>query len=418
MHEHTSSYNAEPQAVKHAIFDMNEGPVDVLLYSNLVRVVDPLRDLNQPGWNTKYLIIDPRNFDPKKNEGFKGLRDGDSLVLGRNNTYDRFNFSNNVSGEHVRISLEDDELVIEDLNSKNGTFVLQQSIEYPEYDQPTEYASDTPETKKLDIYEAIGKTAASEKHPDHNDDSVLVNEEAKLIAVFDGVGGMPGSNQASAIAAEVINNKLGEPETISDERFLSAMMSNALQACHKSILAQNNGDKIATTATVLKQFKNEQGDDCVAIANVGDSRAYLFRDNKLLQLTLDHSSNYANLSREEAKQLQIKFSEVTDISQLTADEQKAFAKRGSISEALGPRDDYLPAVETLTLQSKPGDKYILVTDGIHDNLTSSEIEATIANSSTGDEIIDNLINNAKQRAQDDGHLRAKKDDMTVAMIQL
>lgn len=418
MHEQTNSYNVEPQAVKHAIYDMREGPVDVLLYSNLVQIVDPVRDLQQPGWNAKYLVIDPNSFDPKENTGFKGLRDGDSMVLGRNNTYGRFNFSNNVSAEHVRISLEDDELVIEDLNSKNGTFVIQKSVENPHYDQSVEHISDTQETRKIDIYEAKGKTVPSEKHPDYNDDSVLINENAKLIAVFDGVGGLPGSSQASAIASEAVNNQLSKLDNISDARFMEAMMSNALQKSHQSILAQNNGEKIATTATVLKQFKNEQGEDCVAIANVGDSRAYLYRDNKLMQLTLDHSSNYDNLSIDEAKQLQVKFSEVNDISQLTTEEQQAFKKRGSIREALGPSDEYLPKIDTLTIKSMPGDKFILVTDGIHDNLTSSEIESTIANSKNSDEIIDNLINNAKKRSQDDKHLRAKKDDMTAALMNL
>jgi hypothetical protein len=83
-----------------------------------------LQIVRNTSWNADYLLIDPKTFDPNNpTKGFKGIRKGESFIVGRDHPW-RFEFPNTVSRNHAKIELtKDEELVIEDLNSTNGTVV-------------------------------------------------------------------------------------------------------------------------------------------------------------------------------------------------------------------------------------------------------------------------------------------------------
>jgi len=95
-------------------------PIDVYLADKRLQIIDVRND---PGWNADYLLIDPTTFDPRNpTTGYKGIREGESFIIGRNNPW-RFEFPNTVSRKHLEIGLRGGKLIIEDLGSTNGTTV-------------------------------------------------------------------------------------------------------------------------------------------------------------------------------------------------------------------------------------------------------------------------------------------------------
>ena len=123
---------------------------------------------------------------------------------------------------------------------------------------------------------------------ENNQDTFLIDEDIKLYAVADGMGGHKGGGTASAIAVKTLHNFLKEAyqsEDFSPETYLTTAFQTAnTQVFNKS--QENNKQLIGmgTTLVACMIWKNK-----VFFANVGDSRAYLFRDSYLWRITEDHS---------------------------------------------------------------------------------------------------------------------------------
>jgi len=115
-----------------------------------------------------------------------------------------------------------------------------------------------------------------------NEDALLVAGEDGLVAVFDGLGGHPAGDVASATAAASLRDSgLGTASTAED-------LVAALQAAHDAVGAAADGDPgrtgMATTAVVATLAGGT-----ALVAHVGDSRAYLRDgDGRLEQVTRDH----------------------------------------------------------------------------------------------------------------------------------
>ena len=98
-------------------------PIKVILPSGQVLEIGDRRILNMNGSNVDFLIIDRKELTTSKVQaGFKGLREGERVTLGRQNP-GRFRFADNVSRQHLEIGREKGKIIIRDLNSKNGTKV-------------------------------------------------------------------------------------------------------------------------------------------------------------------------------------------------------------------------------------------------------------------------------------------------------
>ncbi|MCZ0932499.1 MAG: protein phosphatase 2C domain-containing protein [Oligoflexia bacterium] len=121
-----------------------------------------------------------------------------------------------------------------------------------------------------------------------NQDSLLVDEELQLYAVADGMGGHKGGEIASSISIKALQSYLKSAvreEDFSPEKYLiPAFQSANSQVFEKS--QENNKELIGmgTTLVVCMIWKNK-----AFFGNVGDSRAYLFRDSYLWRITEDHS---------------------------------------------------------------------------------------------------------------------------------
>jgi PPM family protein phosphatase len=279
----------------------------------------------------------------------------------------------------------------------------------------------------------------SERHPERNEDSFIVDRRHGLVAVFDGVGGSVAGEVASQIAAQVLKQgwskalknqpKAGRdglvPYTDLDvPAILTQLVANAHQEIRhdseKKALSQNERspwlDDQATTLATAVLIKQRNTDIYTLIhAHVGDSRIYLLRENEQLKRLTDDDSiltelvNNGELNEEEA----LYIDQATDPNELSELEYICFQQRNGITQALG--DAQSPEVHIGETQVQPGDRILLCTDGIHDNLTDVEIEA-IMNNSKRTTVAKKLVEQALLRSREDMSLRAKADDMSAVVI--
>lgn len=378
-----------------------------------LHLLDPQRDLPPEqslklNSDIKCLIVD-KTFDLDSEEGYKGLRDRETVVLGRHSDYGRFNFNQRVSGRHVRLTCSGTEVLVEDLNSTNGTFLgraaLGQLVETTLVRPKDEFAFEAGSVT------AESYTRASARHPERNEDSSFYSIDKPAAGVFDGIGGQSGSALASKIAAESIQKELENQPAILPIGLSMLVMRGALQTAHTKIQNANPDMNIGTTATIAKLFKTENGRPYAAIASVADSRAYLYRNGKLSFVTLDSGYEISS-APDDVHKLQDTLAQVFDLSKLTDSEMEAFRRRNTIYTALGSAEN--PRISATCVDLEPGDVLLLTTDGVHDNLTTKEMEACIEDSDLKN-CASLMVDRAFLRSSE-GHLRSKPDDTTTVML--
>lgn len=132
--------------------------------------------------------------------------------------------------------------------------------------------------------------------------------------------------------------------------------------------------------------------DTLAIAHVGDSRAYLLHEGTLIRVTRDHS--YVE--------------ELVDAGEITADEARVHPNRSVITRALG--SDPAMYADHFTLHIEEGDRLILCSDGLSSMIPDSDIENIATQSSTAQICVDNLVDAALAAG---GH-----DNVTVVVVDL
>src|SRR3984893_16247457 len=179
-----------------------------------------------------------------------------------------------------------------------------------------------------------------------NEDSLLAR--SPLFVVADGMGGAQAGEVASGIAVASLRGGLeesSEPETA-----LATLAMAANSRIHE--LSHSNAEHagMGTTLTAVYVGARE-----VAIAHVGDSRAYCLRDGELLRLTDDHSL----------------VDELMRQGRLTPEEAVEHPQRSVITRALGPEGRV--EVDTRSFQARPGDVYLLCSDGLTTMLSEEQI---------------------------------------------
>lgn len=259
------------------------------------------------------------------------------------------------------------------------------------------------------------ESVPSAKHPERNEDAYFIDQASGTAAVFDGLGGEKEGAKASHEASRFIAGALRAYDRELPSLQAEAVLYQAIRDAHDHLISQNNRGERATTVTIAKIIEAKVfGNPEAVIAHVGDSRAYSFREGRLRYLTLDHSLLLKD--PEQARSVQTHLGEVTELTGLSDLERKMFEKRHMLAAALG-QAERPPTVALKTVKLKRGDQIILTTDGIHDNLTKSEIESVMLHAGSPDEAAKALVHAAQDRSQELGHhIRAKRDDMTAVVL--
>jgi serine/threonine protein phosphatase PrpC len=180
-----------------------------------------------------------------------------------------------------------------------------------------------------------------------NEDSLLAR--APLFVVADGMGGAQAGEVASRIAVESFQD--GDFAEGGPEQRLEQQVHAANARIHE--LSQVDADHAGMGTTLTAVYVGELE---VAIAHVGDSRAYCWREGELLRLTDDHSL----------------VDELIRQGRLTPEEAAEHPQRSIITRALGPEEEV--EVDTRSFRARSGDVYLLCSDG----LTTMVDEPTLA----------------------------------------
>jgi PPM family protein phosphatase len=216
-----------------------------------------------------------------------------------------------------------------------------------------------------------------------NEDSYFAR--APVFAVADGMGGAQAGEVASRLAAESF--EAVSRGTESPEAYLRAIAKTANSRIHRLAQTDSSRSGMGTTLTAALVEKDEVG-----FAHVGDSRAYLFRDGELKLLTSDHS-----LVEELRRQ-----------GRLTDEQAEDHPQRSIITRALGPEREV--EVDTMTYRARPGDVYLLCSDGLTTMLREDRIAAVLAESPALDDAVARLVREANEAGG--------RDNITVVAFRL
>jgi PPM family protein phosphatase len=179
-----------------------------------------------------------------------------------------------------------------------------------------------------------------------NEDSLLAR--SPLFVVADGMGGAQAGEVASRIAVDVFEEGLGD--TAEPESGLAARAGAANARIHELSHASAEHAGMGTTLTAVYVAPEE-----VAIAHVGDSRAYRLRAGELTRLTDDHSL----------------VDELMRQGKITPEEAVDHPQRSVITRALGPEP--MVEVDTRSYSAHAGDVYLLCSDGLTTMLPEARV---------------------------------------------
>lgn len=225
---------------------------------------------------------------------------------------------------------------------------------------------------------------------EQNEDSYLIVIENGLYVVADGMGGHLGGQMASSLAVktvgatiethnqEIIDGASAEPlESSPVPRLLAQAIRDACAAIFEAAQDDPELSGMGTTCTVMVVRA-----DRAFIAHVGDSRCYLQRGDKIIQITDDHS-----LVNEQIK-----------AGLISREQARASRLKNIITRSVGFEKDV--AVDTFALPMMVGDRMLMCSDGLANFVDDTEIGLALATLAL-EEVPVKMVDLANERGGDD-----------------
>lgn len=229
----------------------------------------------------------------------------------------------------------------------------------------------------------------------NNEDALGVDETCRLVVLADGMGGYNAGEVASAMAIEHtmanLNSWLQAREDKAEPVKLECMLQNSVDQTNRAIfeMANTRPECAGMGTTIVLALLHENR---AFIGHVGDSRAYLWRDNTLKRLTRDHSL----------------VQEYIDNGLLTEADAALSGYRSLLTRALGVEDTVLLEVDDIRLQV--GDLLMLCSDGLTDMLDDTDIAVLLRRSGKLEQKAQSLIDEAK--------VNGGRDNVSVALVKV
>lgn len=221
----------------------------------------------------------------------------------------------------------------------------------------------------------------------HNEDTFLVEDSARLFLVADGMGGHAAGEIASRIAADSISEFIlhtkedeGTWPHAYDEQFsrtTNRLMAAVRMANTRVLEAMRKDARLRGMGTTVVACMADES--AMSFAHVGDSRAYMIRDNQLSRLTNDHSWVF----------------EQVQAGMLTEAEAEKHPLRNVITRALGGALQVNPDASEVKTQA--GDVFLLCSDGLTGMVPEDEILRVVTQSDDLAAACEQLIQTANER---------------------
>lgn len=219
---------------------------------------------------------------------------------------------------------------------------------------------------------------------ERNEDNYITLEESGVWVVADGMGGHEAGDYASGRIVEKIES-IGAPASSLD---LHARFIDRIEKAHGDIQERSQelgGATVGATLVALLAYE-----DNVACIWSGDSRIYRLRDGELRQVTTDHT---------EAEEL-------LAAGSITREQADNWPRKNVITRAIGVTES--PQLEEVYATLKPGDSYLLCSDGLTEHVKDNEIGEALGNGSAQE---------AAQGLVDLTLSRGAKDNVTVVIVR-
>ena len=202
----------------------------------------------------------------------------------------------------------------------------------------------------------------------NNEDNYFIADNFAIVA--DGMGGHNKGEVASEMAVECIRSQLATLSCISEKDVINAINSANLSIYNKA--SENNHMQDMGTTIVMCAWH----DNDVVVANVGDSRCYLFSEESCKQITVDHS--YVQSLIDSGK-----------ITELEAEKRN---DKNIILRAVGCEEKV--ETDTFKISVKTGDKILLCSDGLSGALSTDEMKTIIFGCNDADDVTNKLVDKA------------------------
>ncbi len=204
---------------------------------------------------------------------------------------------------------------------------------------------------------------------DHNEDAYTCREDLRLWVVADGMGGHQHGEVASQMAIDIIASQVAD----------GTPLRRAIQLANEAIIAktmENNPEEPLPMGSTVVAVRTT--DETYDMAWVGDSRIYLYENRGLKQLSRDHS--YVN--------------ELLQSGAISEEQARTHPHRNVITQALGVTAPMDLHVEDNQYPMAPGQRLLLCSDGLSEEVADMEIESILSLGLTAQETVDQLIQSA------------------------
>jgi protein phosphatase len=211
----------------------------------------------------------------------------------------------------------------------------------------------------------------------------------QLFFVADGMGGHAGGDIASAMVSQkVAQIDTGYPNSAAAASAMKAAMLDANRALGQTVKSHYELAGLGTTFSGM----SVNGDE-VTIAHIGDSRIYLCREGEMIQMTKDHTF----------------VQRLVDLGRITEEEALVHPRRSVLMRVLGDVEDE-PDIDTFTVKTQPGDRWMLCSDGLCGYVPEGLISMILSGPISTEEATDLLVSEALEYGA--------PDNVTVVVVDV
>ena len=224
-----------------------------------------------------------------------------------------------------------------------------------------------------------------------NEDAYGVYPDLNLYVVADGMGGHVAGEVASRLAVEAIRSYFATTRNNPGSLPPDQLLIQAVQQANESIIQTSKEDpRLVGMGTTAVAVLIDQG--TAYIGHVGDSRAYLLRNEEIKQLTQDHSL----------------LNEYLQKGLITPENSEGYPYKHIITRALGSHP--LVEVDLQTIDLEPGDCFLLCTDGLTNMLNQEDIRSILTT-------MDHDLEKGCRRLIEVANSKGGEDNITTVLIQ-